>query len=269
MSFETVEFNVQHGVARVVLNRPECLNSLNQIMLVELSEIADQCARDDAIKAVLLTGKGRAFCAGADLTVMNTDASESARRAQGRLVQQQMEQYFNPVISKLANLEKPVINAINGIAAGGGVGLALVGDIILAAESASFKQVFIPQLGIIPDLGSTWLVPKSVGRAKAMGMALLGESISAHQADQWGMIWKVLPDDQLVTQAEAMAQRLAKGPGLGMACLKQTMRAFDNNSLDQQLALEARVQLECCSSEDFLEGCLAFQEKRQPLFKGR
>lgn len=269
MELKTVIFDVDDGVAKVVLNRPKTLNSLDETMLKELIWVADECERNEDIKAILVTGSGRAFCAGADLGNIPVDTSPEARAETGRVVKQMMDELFNPVLSKFAHMSKPVVNAINGMAAGGGVGFSVAGDINIAAESARFKQVFIPQLGIIPDLGSTWFLPRLVGHAKAMGLALLGDTITAEEAENLGLIWKVCPDDQLMDEAMTVARKLAKGPGFGIAKLKQAFRASETNSLDEQLDYEANTQLECCASEDFVEGVMAFMHKRQPEFKGR
>ena len=217
MELETVIFEVGNGVAKVVLNRPDMLNSLNEQMLRDLLLAAEECERNDAIKAVLVTGSGRAFCAGADLGNIPLDKSPEARAATGKIVKDMMDELFNPVLSKFAQLNKPVVNAINGMAAGGGVGFSVAGDINIAAESAKFKQVFIPQLGIIPDLGSTWFLPRLVGRAKAMGLALLGDTVDAQEAERLGLIWKVYPDEQLLEEAHKLAQKLADGPSFGIA----------------------------------------------------
>jgi 2-(1,2-epoxy-1,2-dihydrophenyl)acetyl-CoA isomerase len=268
MHYQALLFTVENGIAKITLNRPESLNSLNEQMLVELIQVIDICASNNEVKAVMITGSGRGFCAGADLGKVNLDNNDAARAEQGRAVKAHMDRLFNPVISKLANLPKPVINAINGVAAGGGMGLSLIGDIIIAAESATFVQVFIPQLGIVPDMGSTWLLPRLIGRSRAMGLALLGDKVTAQQALDLGLIWQVYADDQLLAEAEKLAQRLAAGPTFGIGKLKEIMRASEHNSLDQQLALEADTQLECCASEDFLEGVIAFATKRKPNFKG-
>jgi len=268
MELETVIFEIGNGVAKVILNRPDMLNSLNEQMLKDLLWVADECERNDTIKAVLVTGSGRAFCAGADLGNIPLDNSPEARAATGKIVKEQMDELFNPVLSKFAQLNKPVVNAINGMAAGGGVGFSVAGDINIAAESAKFKQVFIPQLGIIPDLGSTWFLPRLIGRAKAMGLALLGDTIDAQEAERLGLIWKVYPDDLLLEEAHKLAQKLADGPSFGIAKLKEAFQVSEHNSLDEQLAHEANTQLECCASEDFVEGVTAFMQKRKPDFKG-
>ncbi len=267
--FETLGYELADGVVTLSLNRPGVLNSLNGQMMSELLQALDYCAASDMVGAVVLTGSGKAFCAGADLGQLVPENTPEARAACGEWVKEQMDAQFNRVITQLVELPKPVICAVNGIAAGGGVGLALSGDITLAAQSASFMQVFIPQLGIIPDMGCSWFLPRRLGNARAMGLMLTGEKLPAQQAEAWGLIWKALPDDELPAAAEVLARRLATGPTLGIAQLKKALAAAQLNSLPEQLDLEANIQRICCASEDFVEGVTAFIEKRNPRFKGR
>ncbi len=267
--FDTLQFAQTEGVATICLNRPEVMNSLNVQIMSELLRALDYCTSVDSVRAVILTGTGKAFCAGADLGQFVPGTTPASRAACGEWVKEQMDAQFNRVIRQLVELPKPVICAVNGIAAGGGVGLALSGDITLAAESASFMQVFIPQLGIIPDMGCSWFLPRRLGNARAMGLMLTGEKLPAQQAEAWGLIWKALPDDELPAAAEQLAGELARGPALGIAQLKRALAAAQTNSLTEQLELEAEIQRVCCASEDFVEGVTAFREKRKPGFIGR
>ena len=269
MSYQALELSIDNGLAIVRLNRPQMLNALNVELLQELLEVSTALRKDDDVRAVLLTGNGRGFCAGADLVKVNMDNDPEKRKAQGKDTAEGMERYFNPIVSNFANMPKPVIAAVNGVAAGGGMGLALAADLVLAAESASFVQVFIPQLGIIPDLGSSWTLPRLVGRARTMGMVLTGEQIKAKQAEEWGLIWRCYEDDQLMEEAMAFALKLASGPTFGIASMKKALRLSEHNSLNEQLAVELELQEHCCASEDFVEGTTAFLNKRAPKFVGR
>lgn len=267
--FETLGYSLADGVATVCLNRPEVMNSLNELIMCELLQVIDHCASSEVVRSVILTGSGGAFCAGADLGQLAPENTPDGRAACGQWVKERMDAQFNRVIEQLAELPKPVVCAVNGIAAGGGVGLALSGDITLAAESASFMQVFIPQLGIIPDMGCTWFLPHRLGDARARGLMLTGEKLPASKAEAWGLIWKAVPDDALPGAAEQLARQLAAGPALGIAQLKRALAAARTNSLPEQLELEAHIQRTCCASEDFIEGINAFREKRKPRFRGR
>lgn len=239
---------------------------MNQVLLQELLDTLKMLAEDRSIRAVKITGKGKGFCAGADLGNLNTEKTQERMLAQGRKTVAMMDSYFNPIVSLIAHMQKPVVAAVNGVAAGGGMGLALAADIVIAAESASFKQVFIPQLGILPDLGSTWTLPRLIGKARTLGLTLLGDSLPAQTAKEWGLIWDVCRDDALAAETDAICQRLAKSSPAAIAALKQALHQSDKNTLDDQLALETDIQGKRCSSEDFFEGSNAFIEKRPPVF---
>ena len=255
----------EKGVFVITLNRPKVLNSLNKEIIDELLEAFDKAYEDQSIRTVVLTGEGRAFCSGADLAGGGWPIDP--KWSPGESTANAMEIGFNPLVRKIVNCPKPVVNAINGIAAGGGVGLALCGDLILAADSAKFKLVFGPQLGIISDVGASWLVPNLLGRAKANGMALLGEDISASQAETWGLIWKVFPEKDLLDEACKLAGRMADGAITG---LKAIVKAHDNAlqvSLSDQLDYERDTQRVLCDGAVFKEGVQAFLEKRKPNFR--
>ncbi|MDB2575408.1 enoyl-CoA hydratase-related protein, partial [Alphaproteobacteria bacterium] len=193
----------ESGVLTLRMNRPDVLNSLNSDIVFALIDAFNNAAEDDNVRAIVLTGNGRGFCAGADLAGGNWPSEKGM--TPGDITANSMEIGFNPLVRAVVDSPKPVITAINGVAAGGGVGLALSGDLVLAAESAKFRLVFAPQLGIIPDVGASWLVPNLVGRARANGLALLGDDLSAEKAQEWGMVWEVHPDDQLVAKAQEYA----------------------------------------------------------------
>ncbi len=268
MSFKNIEFEVENGLATLILNRPNRLNALSIELLDELLEVLESISKDDEIKVLLLTGKGKGFCAGADITLSLEKTSE-ALKAQGELSYKLVTTRYNPIVQLIRNMDKPVIGAVNGVAAGYGVSLALACDVVFAAESASFLQVFVPNLGLVPDGGATWLVPRMTTSARAMGMFLSGEKIKAKQAEEWGMIWKCLPDDQFMNAAVELATKLVSGPRVGIRSLKTAMNQTTENSLAEQQELEAKLQKICGATEDFVEGCEAFVEKRKPQFTGK
>lgn len=253
------------GVMTLRMNRPDVLNSLNSDLVGALIAALEAAATDDAVRAIVLTGNGRGFCAGADLAGGNWPSEEGM--SPGDVTANAMEIGFNPLSRAIVNSPKPVVTAINGVAAGGGVGLALSGDLVLAAESAKFRLVFAQQLGIIPDVGASWLVPNLVGRARANGLALLGENLPAATALEWGMVWEVVPDDALLAKAQEYAGRLAQSPITG---IKATVRAHDKamlQSLEEQLEFEKEEQRHYTNQPVFFEGVKAFIEKRKPNFR--
>lgn len=269
MSYKAIEFEVKNGLATLTLNRPNRLNAISSELFDELNEVLTKVAHDNEIKVLLFTGKGKGFCAGADIVGDLPQKTAEAIQAQGEVTYNGMTKIINPIIQTIHEMGKPVIAAVNGVAAGYGVSLALACDVVFAAESASFIQVFVPNLGIIPDGGATWLLPRMTTTARAMGMFLSGEKIKAKQAEDWGMIWKCLPNEELMEAAHAFATKLANGPTLGIRSLKMAMNQSHENSLQRQLQLEATLQKSCCGSIDFVEGCLAFAEKRKPEFIGK
>ena len=265
MTYETLLFERLGGVARITLNRPEVLNALNEPMYRDLSQAFDTVAADPAIRAVLLTGAGRAFCSGADLARSRFIAEGGTL---GDSVADTMHALINPMVARIANLPKPVVCAVNGVVAGGGVGVALACDIVVAAKSASFIQVFGPNLGIVPDIGCTWLVPRLVGRARALGLALLGDRLPAEKAAEWGLIWQAVEDAELAATAGALADRLAAGPTTGFGLIKKALQASEGNDFAAQLAVEAESQRIAFNTHDTMEGVAAFLQKRKPAFTG-
>lgn len=263
MGYEHIRFELEEGVAQVTLNRPERLNAFNLAMHAELREALAMVRREPHIRCLLITGAGRGFCAGQDL-------ADRRREPDGPPpdLGESLEQNYNPLIRTLRELELPVVMAVNGVAAGSGANLALAGDLVLAARSASFVQSFA-RLGLIPDAGGTWALPRLVGHARAMGLALLGEKLSAEQAAEWGLIWRCLDDDALLPEARELARGLARAPTYGLALTKRAMLATYSNSLEAQLDLERDLQRLGGRSEDYSEGVAAFMEKREPAFKGR
>ena len=262
MTYDTIQFKIENGIAVLTLNRPDRLNSFTQAMHREVRAALDQVQADKTVRVLLLTGAGRGFCAGQDL---NDRAVEPG--APGVDLGESVEKYYAPLVMTLRTLPMPVICAVNGVAAGAGANLALACDIVLAAKSASFIEAF-SKLGLIPDTGGTWALPRLIGPARAMGLAMLGERLPAEQAEAWGLIWRCVPDDALMIEAMAMAEHFATAPTKGLAYTKKAMLASSTNTLEQQLALEASMMRELGYSHDYREGVAAFIEKRQPQFKG-
>ena len=262
MTYESIQFTIDKGIAVLTLDRPDRLNSFTQAMHREVRDALDRVQTDKSVRVLLLTGAGRGFCAGQDL---NDRAVEPG--APGVDLGESGEKYYAPLVMTLRTLPLPVICAVNGVAAGAGANLALACDIVLAAKSASFIEAF-SKLGLIPDTGGTWALPRLVGPARAMGLAMLGERLPAEKAEQWGLIWRCVPDDALMMEAMAMAEHFAAAPTKGLAYTKKALLASSTNTLEQQLALEASMMRELGYSHDYREGVAAFIEKRQPQFKG-
>jgi 2-(1,2-epoxy-1,2-dihydrophenyl)acetyl-CoA isomerase len=251
------------GVLMVTLNRPEKLNAFTPEMHKLLRAALEQALDDAGVRAVLLTGAGRGFCAGQDLS--QRDVGPHAAPID---LSVSLGSHYNPLVRRLRELPKPVVCAVNGVAAGAGANIALACDIVLAARSASFVQSF-SRLGLVPDSGGTFFLPRLVGSARAMGLALLGERLSAEDAERWGLVWKALDDDRLMTEAGTIAKTLAAGPTRGYGLVKKALHASAGNSLDAQLDLERDLQREAGLSEDYREGVAAFMQKRQPTYKGK
>ncbi|MDN5871610.1 MAG: 2-(1,2-epoxy-1,2-dihydrophenyl)acetyl-CoA isomerase PaaG [Nitrococcus sp.] len=263
MNYQTVEFANANGVATLVLNRPQSLNSFTAEMHAEIRDALGRIEGDTAVRCLLISGRGRAFCAGQFLT-----EHDVAQREQPPDLGEPLERNYNPLIRKLRSLRLPVVCAVNGVAAGAGANLALACDIVLAARSASFIQAFC-KLGLVPDTGGSWHLPRLVGHARAMALAMLGERITAEQAEQWGMIWKCVDDAQLMEQADTLARHLATQPTQGLVLIKRALNATWHNSLDAQLDLERDLQREAGCTDDYREGIAAFMAKREPRFLGR
>lgn len=254
---------LEAGVLTITLNRPEKLNAFTNDMHVELRAALARAAGEPGIRAVLLTGAGRGFCAGADLS--QRDVSPGAAPID---LSVSLGSNYNPLVRRMRELPKPIVCAVNGPAAGAGANVALACDVVIAARSASFLQAF-SRLGLIPDAGGTYFLPRLVGSARAMGLALLAEKLTAEEAERWGLIWKVVEDAELMPEATALAQRLAAGPTKGYALLKKALHASPTNTLDAQLDLERDLQREAGFSEDYREGVSAFMQKRKPSYKGK
>ena len=261
--FDQIRLDISQGVATVTLNRPDRLNSFTAHMHAELREALRHVREDDTVRVLILTGAGRAFCAGQDLGERNVNAG-GTRPDLG----DSLEKNYAPLVLGLRSLEKPVIGAINGVAAGAGASIALACDLIIAAKSARFIQAF-SKLGLVPDAGGTYFLTRALGVQRAMGLALLAEPLPAEQAQQWGLIWRCVDDDQLMPTVTELAARLAAGPARGYARTKQAIHAAEQQVLEQQLATECAFQRELGHTDDYVEGVAAFREKRQPRFSGK
>lgn len=263
MSYKNIDFNITDNLATLTLNRPENLNSFTTEMHQEVRDALTGIENDATVRCLLLTGRGRGFCAGQDL---NDRAVKPGSNRRDLAIS--VEENYNPLIKRLAALPMPVICAVNGVAAGAGANLALGCDMVFAARSAKFIQVFC-KIGLIPDSGGSYNLPRTIGTARAMGLALTGEAISAEQAESWGMIWKVVDDEALMDVARKQARFFTTQPTFGLALIKKAIRASFDNDLDQQLGLERDLQQQAGFSDDYQEGVAAFLEKRKPEFTGK
>lgn len=261
MSYQHILFSLEQGIARITLNRPDKLNSFNQEMHSELRDAIAR-TRDGKARVLVLTGAGRGFCAGQDLADRNMSDGDAPVDL-GHTI----ETLYKPLVLALRALEMPVICAVNGVAAGAGANVALACDIVIAARSASFIQAFC-RLGLVPDAGGTWTLPRQIGTARAMGLSLLGDKLPAQQAADWGLIWKCVDDDQLSSEVDKLALHFSTAPTKGLARTKQALYASGGNTLEQQLELERDLQRELGHGHDYREGVQAFLAKRTPQFTG-
>ena len=256
----SILFEVTEGIAKITLNRPEKYNSFNQQMAFAFHEKLDECAKNDAIRAVYLTGSGKAFCAGQDLQeIVDPNGPE---------LTDIVTKHYNPIIKKIRNLEKPVIAAINGVAAGAGANIGLCCDIVVAKESASFIQAF-SKIGLIPDSAGTFFLPRLIGMQKASALMMLGDKVSAKEAEALGMIYRYFSDEEFDEASMKVAQKLAMMPTKGLWLTKKLLNQTYTNNLDQQLDQEGIIQTEAGQTYDYNEGVSAFLEKRKPEFKGQ
>ncbi len=257
---EHIKLEQTGAIARITLDRPAVFNSFNHPMRFELQDALDFCQKSEEVRAVLLTGAGRAFCAGQDLAEVVAPDGPSLERILG--------EGFNPIIQKIRGLRKPVVAAVNGVAAGAGANIALACDVVVAAESASFIQAF-SKIGLIPDSGGTFFLPRLIGWQKASALMMLGEKVGAAEAERMGMIFKTFPDAELLDAATKLAETLAAMPTHGLWLTKKALNESASNGLDEQLAVEDALQSEAGKTEDYAEGVRAFLEKRKAVFVGR
>ena len=262
MTFEHILYDADQGVATITLNRPDVLNAFNRAMAAEVRQAFSAAGADPGVRAVLMTGAGRAFCAGQDLA--EAMPKEGPAPDLGDIV----ARGYNPIVRTIRQLDKPVVCAVNGVAAGAGANLAFACDFVLASSDASFVQSF-SKIGLVPDTGGTFFLPRCIGMARATALMMLADKVTAQEAVTMGLILRVIDAPNLLTEATALARKLAQQPTRGLGLIKRALNASATNGLDEQLALEAQLQAEAGSTADYREGVRAFLEKRPPVFVGR
>ncbi|MEO5788275.1 MAG: enoyl-CoA hydratase-related protein [Gelidibacter sp.] len=258
---KSILLDIKNGVATITLNRPEVFNSFNREMAFLLQDTLDACEKNDAVRAIVLTGNGKAFCAGQDLKeVTSPELNPGFKKI--------LEEHYNPIITRIRSIKKPIIGAINGVAAGAGANIALACDIVVAHEKVSFIQAF-SLIGLVPDSAGTFFLPRLIGFQKALAIAMLGDKVSAEEAEKMGMIYKVIPLEFFEADVSELALKLANMPTKALGLIKELFNKSMTNDLEAQLALESKLQIEAAQTEDYAEGVAAFIEKRQPNFKGK
>ena len=256
----SIELKIESKVAYIILNRPEVFNSFNREMAMSLQSALDKCESNKDVRAIVLTGNGKAFCAGQDLKeVTNPELNPGFKKI--------LEEHYNPIITRLRSIKKPIIGAINGVAAGAGANIALACDIVVAHEKVSFIQAF-SLIGLVPDSAGTFFLPRLIGFQKAQALAMLGDKISAEEAEKMGMIYKLIPLSNFEVDVNKLAIKLANMPTKALGLIKELFNKSMSNTLEEQLALESKLQIEAASSNDYAEGVAAFIEKRKPNFNG-
>ena len=257
----SIELKIENKIAFITLNRPEVFNSFNREMALRLQSTLDLCETNNEVRAIVLSGNGKAFCAGQDLKeVTSPELNPGFKKI--------LEEHYNPIILRIRNIKKPIIGAINGVAAGAGANIALACDIVVAHEKVSFIQAF-SLIGLVPDSAGTFFLPRLVGFQKALALAMLGDKISAEEAERMGMIYKVIPLESFEEEVNKLSLKLANMPTKALGMIKELYNKSMTNNLEAQLALESKLQIEAAQSEDYAEGVSAFIEKRKPNFKGK
>jgi 2-(1,2-epoxy-1,2-dihydrophenyl)acetyl-CoA isomerase len=261
MSNNSISIKIENNIAWLTLNRPEVFNSFNREMALRLQDHLDACKTNDKVRAIVLTGSGKAFCAGQDLKeVTSPELNPGFKKI--------LEEHYNPIILRIRSIEKPVIAAVNGVAAGAGANIALACDAVLASDKASFIQAF-SKIGLIPDSAGTFFLPRLIGFQKASALMLLGDKVSAEEAEKLGMVYKVFSSELFVEETEKLASTLAQMPTKALGMTKRLLNRSMGNDLKAQLELESKLQIEAAQSEDYAEGVAAFVAKRKPEFKGK
>jgi len=257
----SIELKIENKIAYITLNRPEVFNSFNREMALRLQDTLDACEVNDEVRAIVLTGNGKAFCAGQDLKeVTSPELNPGFKKI--------LEEHYNPIILRIRNIEKPIIAAVNGVAAGAGANIALACDVVVASEKASFIQAF-SLIGLIPDSAGTFFLPRLIGFQKASALMMLGDKVSAEEAERLGMIYKYVPSEEFQETIQKLALKMAQMPTKALGLIKKTLNQSLTNNLEQQLSVESKYQIEAASSEDYQEGVAAFIEKRKPNFRGK
>ena len=257
----SIELKIENKIAYITLNRPEVFNSFNREMALRLQDTLDACEVNDEVRVIVITGNGKAFCAGQDLKeVTSPELNPGFKKI--------LEEHYNPIILRIRNIEKPIIAAVNGVAAGAGANIALACDVVVASEKASFIQAF-SLIGLIPDSAGTFFLPRLIGFQKASALMMLGDKVSAEEAERLGMIYKYVPSEEFQETIQKLALKMAQMPTKALGLIKKTLNQSFTNNLEQQLSVESKYQIEAASSEDYQEGVAAFIEKRKPNFRGK
>jgi len=257
----SILIKIENQVAYIRLNRPDVFNSFNREMALLLQSILDDCEYNNEVRSIVITGNGKAFCAGQDLKeVTSSELNPGFKKI--------LEEHYNPIITRIRSIHKPIVAAVNGVAAGAGANIALSCDLVVASNKASFIQAF-SKIGLIPDSGGTFFLPRLIGFQKATALMMLGDKVTAEEAEELGMIFKVISSESFNEEVEKLAVKLANMPTKALGLIKELLNKSNTNTLEQQLELEGKLQIEAALSEDYTEGVNAFMEKRKPIFKGK